>query len=102
MNTVTAESISAKRRALQDKTCIKRIQCPFDPESGHEATVYTHGHTWSGIIECDVCEVEDGCEHENTHTENIEVTSFMTPDHDTSYNTDIEICDTCECSIERP
>lgn len=96
MNTLP---ITERRRAFQDEHYVKQIICPYG--EGHNATIYLHGHRYAGQIECDTCEVNEVCEHENgTHFETIEVTAYY-GEQDISYDQPVEVCDFCECSIER-
>ena len=99
MNTITG-AIQDRRLAFMNKHYTKNVECTLRPDEGHTATAYLHGHLWAGLIECHVTEETDTCEHENTHTESNEVTNFSTPDIDSSYDIDVEVCDVCDCAVE--
>lgn len=75
------------------------IQCPEHALEAHNAVLYRNGHKYAGIWECLVTGASDVCEHEDTHTEEIEVDTTTNGEHDT-YKTSVEICDDCECEVE--
>lgn len=62
---MTDEQRKQQREAWQDKNCTKQITCPEHPKGDHTATLYQHGHRFSGIWECPVTGTSDSCEHEN-------------------------------------
>ena len=74
------------------------IQCPEHAESDHTAFLYHHGHKYAGIWECPITGSSDVCEHEDTHTEEVEVDTTTNGEHDT-YLTNIDVCDACECEV---
>jgi hypothetical protein len=75
----------------------KQIVCP--DHGVHTATLYTQGHRYAGIWECDKGSMSGNCEHKNTHTECIE-TWPNRPDS-MIYEQDAEVCDDCGVSVER-
>ena len=73
-----------------------KIPCPDKPE--HEATLFTHGHEYAGIWECDTCETSDVCAHEDVHFDLDE--SFVTLPWEWVYSKKIIVCDLCDCIVE--
>ena len=67
--------------------------------------VFLHGHHMTGNLSlagatfCVDCETYGVCDHENTHTETVEVDTTRDGEHDT-YEATIEICDLCETEVE--
>lgn len=88
----------AQREAWEDKHYKEEIDCPL--ADGHKAIVYKHGHRFSGIIECAVCDFEDACEHEHgLHVESVTNDHMGFQGH---YQTEsnIYVCDICECQAD--
>lgn len=94
-------TISNEKLELMDKYYTKEIDCPWkdDSECTGKAIVFLNGHAYQGIIECDACG-SDSCPHNDTHTEEVEVTFYYTPDIDGSYDATMEVCDLCDCEVE--
>jgi hypothetical protein len=74
------------------------VICPEHLLEDHQAVLYRNGHKYAGIWECLATGVSDACEHDNTHTEEIEVDTTRNGEHDT-YLTKIEICNACEVTV---
>lgn len=73
----------------------KSIKCP-EHEDNCKATLFCYPHEYAGIWECN--DISDTHEHEDTHMEEVEVDTMRNGEHGT-YNTNIEICDECEITI---
>ena len=88
----------AQREAYEDKHYKEEIDCPY--ADGHKAIVYKQGHRFSGIIECETCDIEDSCEHPETHVEAVEYDVFEPVyGHDTR-TSNIYVCDICDCQAD--
>lgn len=89
-----------QREAWEDKHYRELIDCPFEGHTGHKAFIHKHGHRYAGVIECIKTGESDSCEHEDTHTEAIEVDVFEPVfGHDTREEI-VSVCDACECTVE--
>ena len=81
----------------------KKITCPVHATRLGDginctATLYMHGHRYAGIWECDATGESDSCEHEDRHTESVE--STPTSPFDAIYDSEVYVCDLCECTVE--
>lgn len=76
----------------------KTITCPV---CGSSAELAIEPSMWAGIWECtnEFCGASDSCEHDNYHSEAIEVDSSATGEHH-SYPAIINICDDCDKTLE--
>lgn len=73
-----------------------KIPCPDNPK--HQATLYTHGHQYAGIWECETCEVSDVCDHTHYHSEDVENTP--TTAYDWIFTSKVAVCDLCDCTVD--
>lgn len=90
--------IKRDRERYEDAHYRVEIHCPI--HEGHEAWLYQHGHRFAGIWECQKTGESDSCEHEEAHTETIEVDVFEPVfGHDTREEI-VSVCDRCECTVE--
>jgi hypothetical protein len=98
MQQLTDEQRKAQREAWEDTHYKEEIDCPF--ADGHLAIVYKQGHRFAGIIECAMCEIEDSCEHPESHVEEVEYDVFEPVfGHDTR-TTSVYVCDICACQTD--
>ncbi len=89
-----------QREAWEDKHYREEIDCTFEGHEGHKAFIHKHGHRFAGVIECIATGESDSCEHEETHTEAVEVDVFEPVfGHDTREEI-VSVCDACECTVE--
>lgn len=72
-------------------------------ECGHRARMYMYPGKYAGIWECTnpECGASDSCDHEDRRIESTQVDYWPTPDIDRSYDVDVYVCNTCECTIDR-
>lgn len=92
--------IKRDREAYEDKHYTEETDCAFEGHTGHKAIIHKHGHRYAGVIECVATGESDSCEHEETHTEAIEVDVFEPVfGHDTREEI-VSVCDRCECTVE--
>lgn len=77
----------------------KKITCPQHGHDDHQATLYTWGHRYAGVWECDAEGISDSCEHNDTRHEEVELNTTTNGEHDT-YKSTLEICNECEVSLD--
>ena len=73
-----------------------KITCP--DHLTHQATLYTLGHEYAGIWECDIDKTADVCFHEDSHVEYDE--TWPQSPFGIIFSIPYLVCDLCGCPTE--